>query len=191
MTIYASLGLEARPVDFLQVQARMGHGYGRVKANRSIRFSGPRCLLDFCDYSGSGLHGIGCSDSRCRGLALREARHDGTVVAGFARADRARGWGGEFSSRRGGAVRGEPVGGDQADAAGAPDRQHGSGEDRGPAPADPGAACRHIAGDRNEQARDHAQGDAGSPAGPRHRREGAVHHRRHAASAGAVAQKRA
>src|SRR3954469_13017754 len=33
------------------------------------------------------------------------------------------------------------------------------------------------------QAWDHAAGDQGSPWGPRDRREGAVHHRRHAASA--------
>src|SRR4051812_15154880 len=127
---------------------------------------------------------------RCWGVALREARDDGTDVAGFARADRARGWGGKFSSRSSGAVRGESVGGDQADAAGAPDRQHGTGEDRRPSPADPGAACRYAAGDRDEQAWDHAERDARRPAYPRHRHEGAVHHRRHAPPPWPVAQKK-
>ena len=191
-TARASIGLPI-PIDAPAVRLFrlvIAEARSLIQQRNALEAMAVELLHESPDYSGSGLHGIGCSDSRCRGLALREARHDGTVVAGFARADRARGWGGEFSSRRGGAVRGEPVGGDQADAAGAPDRQHGSGEDRRPAPADPGAACRYAADDRNEQARDHAQGDAGSPAGPRHRREGAVHHRRHAASAGAVAQKK-
>src|SRR4051794_24488782 len=76
----------------------------RDKLSTDVRVDGPRSLMRTTTdrpfawfttrsriYSGSGLHGIGCSDSRCRGLALREARHDGTGVAGFARADRALG----------------------------------------------------------------------------------------------------
>src|SRR4029078_11729097 len=54
----------------------------------------------------------------------------------------------------------------------------------------PGAACRHAAGPCGEPAWDHAAGDQGGARGPQHHRQGALHHCRHAASAGAVAKKK-
>src|SRR3954464_6374960 len=61
---------------------------------------------------------------------------------------------------------------------------------RGRSRPDPGAACRYAADDRDEQARDYAERDARCPTRPRHRRESALHHRRHAPPPRPVAQKK-
>src|SRR3712207_9546804 len=73
---------------------------------------------------------------------------------------------------------------------GAPDRQHGPGEDWR-LPASPAGEARGRPADhRVEPGWDYAAGDQGSAHGPRHRREGALHHRRHASPARLVAQKK-
>jgi hypothetical protein len=73
-----------------------------------------------------------------RGAAgeIEGARHDSTVVSRPSRADRARRRAGQLHPEGGQTLRGEPVGSDQADAPGAPDREHRTGQDRRlPSPA--------------------------------------------------------
>lgn len=115
--------------------------------------------------------------------------HDGTLVARLARADRSCGIERQLDPAGGRALRGQSLGRHQADAAAAPDRQHGPSQDRRLPPSPARASRRCSSRDGVAEEGHHAARDPGPTGGARGRGEGAVHHCRHAPQARPVTQK--